>query len=148
VRIEGDSFLEILAKVQTADYRARLASIVTLEGEMKDRIHGRGLKTDGSPMGNYRSRWRKVREQNGYQTGYVDLSFNGDLQRGLQTGTNDRTPVLGFTSDEQFEKADGLSFGNGAWSGFGEIYTPSTDEIDNLANAYVSQLDREFDALR
>lgn len=115
---------------------------------MKDRIHGRGLKGDNTPIGQYRSRWRRVREANGYQTGYVDLSFNGDLQRGLQTGTTSETPVLGFTSDEQYTKAVGLSFGNGQWDGFGEIYTPSQGEIDNLANAYVSQLDREFNALR
>lgn len=148
MRIEGDSFQDIILRVRRADYNARLASIVTLEGAMKERIHNRGQKSDSSPIGNYVSGWKKVREREGRQTGYVDLEFNSDLRASLQSGESEGMPVLGFDSDEQYTKAVGLSNGNGKWSGFGDIYTPTTDEIDDLTFAYENQLRIEFDAIR
>lgn len=156
MRIEGDSFADIISRVRRADYAARLASMSTLEGKMKERIHQDGQKTDGSQIGTYSTRWANVRASrttesgtsNALQTAYVDLEFNGDLRASLQTGESEGMPVLGFDSEDQYKKASGLSNGNGKWNGYGEIYTPNDEEIDDLTFAYEEQLRIEFDALR
>lgn len=120
----------------------------TLESKMKERIHLFGEKTDGTLIGGYSSMWAAQRRAKGVQTDYVDLNYEGNMQASLQTGESQGMPVLGFDSEEQYKKARINSYGNGFWDGFGEIYTPNEDEIDDLTNAYVTQLDREFNALR
>jgi hypothetical protein len=68
---------------------------------MKQRIFNRGLATDGSAMGAYRSaQYKKQRQSQGRQVGYKDLEFNSDLRNAIQQGKAGSANVLGFTTDK------------------------------------------------
>jgi hypothetical protein len=80
--------------------RSQIVSLSRLEGEMKYRIFNKGLATDGSAMGAYRSaQYKKERLAKGRQVGYKDLEFYSDLRNSIQQGKSGSSNVLGFTND-------------------------------------------------
>jgi hypothetical protein len=79
-----------------------------LEGLMKQRIFNDGKATSGSKIGNYKSKsWKKTRTQLGFQTGYVDLQFTGDLIGSIQVVEDGGDVYLAIINDKDFEKAKG-----------------------------------------
>lgn len=150
MKIVGCSFFDILEKVKTADFHASLAATQSALGNMKQRIHNDGINSQGAPIGQYRnSKWKRKRERSkpAKQTDYVDLQFNGDLFKGYQSGRVDGSAVIGFTSEDQYIKAEGLTNGNQYWDGYGDVFALTTEEIDAAFDNYLDQLDKEFDAL-
>ena len=79
-----------------------------LEGLMKQRIFNDGKATSGSKIGKYKSKsWKKTRTQLGFQTGYVDLQFTGDLIGSIQVVEDGGNVYLAIINDKDFDKAKG-----------------------------------------
>jgi hypothetical protein len=108
----------------------QLVACKTVEGMMKKRIFNRGAATDGSKIGQYKSKSHiKKRKEYGAQTSYVDLQMSGDtLMKSLQVGKSGSDTVLGFTRGKS-DKATPYEI-----AGFQEkqrnkkIFTPSVEE--------------------
>lgn len=79
-----------------------------LEGLMKERIFNDGKATSGSKIGKYKSKkWKKTRTEAGFQTGYVDLQFTGDLIGSIQVVEDGGNVYLAIINDKDFDKAKG-----------------------------------------
>jgi len=79
-----------------------------LEGLMKQRIFNDGKATSGSKIGKYKSKsWKKTRSELGFQTGYVDLQFTGDLIGSIQVVEDGGDVYLAIINDKDFDKAKG-----------------------------------------
>lgn len=79
-----------------------------LEGSMKQRIFNDGKATSGSKIGKYKSKkWIKTRSELGFQTGYVDLQFTGDLIGSIQVVEDGGDVYLAIINDKDFDKAKG-----------------------------------------
>jgi hypothetical protein len=77
-----------------------------LEGLMKQRIFNDGKATSGSKIGKYKSKkWIKTRTESGFQTGYVDLQFTGDLIGSIQVVEDGGDVYLAIINDKDFDKA-------------------------------------------
>jgi hypothetical protein len=79
-----------------------------LEGLMKQRIFNDGKSTSGSKIGKYKSKkWIKTRTESGFQTGFVDLQFTGDLIGSIQVVEDGGDVYLAIINDKDFAKAKG-----------------------------------------
>lgn len=79
-----------------------------LEGIMKERIFNDGKSTSGSKIGKYKSKkWIKTRTGLGFQTGFVDLQFTGDLIGSIQVVEDGGDVYLAIINDKDFAKAKG-----------------------------------------
>ena len=79
-----------------------------LEGLMKQRIFNDGKATSGSKIGKYKSKkWIKTRTESGFQTGFVDLQFTGDLIGSIQVVEDGGDVYLAIINDKDFAKAKG-----------------------------------------
>jgi hypothetical protein len=79
-----------------------------LEGNMKQRIFNDGKATNGSRIGKYKSKkWIKTRTGLGFQTGFVDLQFTGDLIGSITVVEDGGDVYLAIINDNDFTKAKG-----------------------------------------
>ena len=69
--------------------------------------------------------YKKFRELNSLQSGYVDLEFKGDLKFSIIVGEFNGEKVLGFANEKQFLKAKGLEEHFKKY-----IFTPTQEEIE------------------
>lgn len=114
-----------------------------LEGEMKQRIFNRGLASNNSPIGDYKSKfWKKKRDERGNQIGYVDLEFSGDLRNSIQVVEEGKeSVVLAIISDLEYNKSQGQELIQGKKKGLPklEIFVP-TQEEEIETELYISDL--------
>jgi hypothetical protein len=79
---------------------AVLAKASDIHGQLLRRIFNEGLATDGRPIGQYKDgSWKKRREAEGRQTGYVDLQFSGELFQSIDLGVDGNQLLIGFKND-------------------------------------------------
>lgn len=114
-----------------------------LEGEMKQRIFNRGLASNNSSIGDYKSKfWKKKRDERGNQIGYVDLEFSGDLRNSIQVvKEGNESVVLAIISDLEYNKSQGQELIQGKKKGLPklEIFVPTQDE-ETETELYISDL--------
>lgn len=114
-----------------------------LEGEMKQRIFNRGLASNNSSIGDYKSKfWKKKRDERGNQIGYVDLEFSGDLRNSIQVVEEGKeSVVLAIISDLEYNKSQGQELIQGKKKGLPklEIFVPTQDE-EIETELYISDL--------
>lgn len=114
-----------------------------LEGEMKQRIFNRGLNSNETSIGAYKSKWwKKKRGERGNQVGYVDLEFTGDLRNSIQVvQENNSEVVLAIITDLEFDKAKGQELIQGKKSGGKkmDIFIPSANE-ELETSVYITDL--------
>jgi hypothetical protein len=106
-----------------------------LEGEMKQRIFNDGGASNGTKIGQYKSKsWITKRADNGRQTNNVDLEFTGDLRNSIKPVKSGRDVFLVVVNDKDYAKAKGQEDRRKK-----EIFTP-TDSERKSVEEYVSEL--------
>lgn len=109
-------------------------------GDFLFRIFNEGKDANGGQIGTYRSSWKKVREDNGRQTGYKDLEFSGELRRSIVVGeTSEGDAAIGFRFGKQALIAEGQELQTGK-----EIFKLSETEKKQLSDAISNQLQKEI----
>jgi hypothetical protein len=107
-------------------------AVVTMTGEMKNRIQQDGKLSNGGKItspspekfGAYSAGYGKKRSKKGRQTNIIDLTFNNDMMRDLKPGpTGPMSYGLGFLSNEQ-KKIAGFNEER-----FGAIFDPTDQEL-------------------
>lgn len=134
-----DKIDKIGRAVLKARNRAEIASLKTLEGLMKRRIHNSGLKSDGTKMKPYSAMWSAVRQGAGKQVAYKDLQFTGDLRRNYTVGKNGKDNALGFLNFRARRKAVDIHEIEG-----GQVFSPTDGEVKRLIDSYVQVLIRNI----
>ena len=132
----GEKILQLADKLASESGRANLVALQTLNGLMQRRIFANGKATDNSDIGQYISNWKNRRAQNNLQTGYVDLRFNGDLQRSMQVAQRDNVAELGFTLAKYRLIAEGNEKQRNK-----EIFSPSDEELEAMIDAYTREIE-------
>lgn len=94
-------------------------------GNVLDRIFTLNKKTDGTPIGKYKSEsYKNKRKKAGRQTSSVDFQFNGDLFNSVQLGQLNNKPAVGIVNQKTAEIADHLE------ARFGTVFSASQAERD------------------
>ena len=76
----------------------------------------------------------------GRQTSKVDFNLSGELERSIQVAKNQKSTVIGFLKDKEYDKASGLE------RKFGEaVFTLSDKEVDQALDRVEKELDRILD---
>lgn len=139
--------------VEIANYKGDLLLLggKYLEGEMKTRIFNKGLNSDETPIGQYKSKWwKKQRQKKGTQIGYVDLDFTSDLRNSIQVvQENDSEVLLAIINDRDFDKATGQELIQARKIGKKKmnIFIPSVNE-EIETQAYITDLlDEKIDEI-
>ncbi len=109
-------------------------------GNVLDRIFTLGKRSDGTPIGQYKSEgYKKKRSKAGRQTTMVDFQFTGDLFNSIQVGSLNNRPAVGIVSNAKAEIADNLE------KRFGVVFSASIDERDKAIEV---ARDYMFDGLK
>lgn len=140
---KGADFLKGFAKnLLRASSTAEVISLQNLEGSMKIRIHRFGQGTEGRPLTPYRSYWKNVREEAGFQTAYKDLEFTGALRKNFAVGTSQGNNAIGFLNNLSRKIAEGQEDQNDQ-----KIYALSDSERRQLFKKYGEVLSAEINAI-
>lgn len=113
-----------------------------IEGRMKSRIFNKGLNTNESPIGQYKSKqWIKKRKSAGRKINKVDLEFSGDLRNSIQTVADGTDVVVAIINDMEYLISQGQEKIQGAKAGQSKmvIFEPSEKEIKRTQN-YINDL--------
>lgn len=114
--------------------------------DMKDRIQNVGNDSDDNPIitrsansqGRYSERHAKRRSRYGLQTGYVDLTFTGDMMDDLQVlNVDSESASVGFSQDKNFE----ISLYNEETFST-DIFIPSDQEAEDVLNYIDLQIEQ------
>lgn len=93
-----------------------------LLGLLLGRIFGQGRDSGGSPIGAYKpGRYKAIRNLKGLRIDTVDLQFDGDLFRSINTGIAGEDAVIGFTNLERAKIAGYLE------EKYGKVIFPPSD---------------------
>ncbi len=100
----------------------------TLLAEMRDRIHERGIKSDGTQIGTYSNTYLEYRiEQGKGSASNVTLFFTGQMQNDFSVApVGENAYGLGYSNRLNFEKA------NWAEDRFGIIFEPTEQEFQQI----------------
>lgn len=125
----------ISRNIQTYAQDAAFIALKSYEGDVKFRVHNKGLNSRGSQIGNYRSGdWIQERLAAGKQVRYVDLQFSGQTRDDLTTGQSKGQAVLGFTTDRSKEIHDENT------DRYGNIWRPTTIELRDYEDRFSDEL--------
>ncbi len=88
---------------------AAFFALNTFNATLKQRIQQDGEDSVGKKIGPYSKRWEAYRDNlpSPRQTGYVDLTIEGDLMGSLIVGEVNGFLAIGFDEEEQYLKAIG-----------------------------------------
>lgn len=145
-----ETILSIFADLSNIDKvlnRATFDSFVMI----KQRIHQRGEKTDGTQIGKYSTRksikvkkgnttsiasYAEFRQQLGRQIEYIDLTLTGDmLDRGFGVIKIDESTIaIGFINDESSNKARKLE------QRFGAVFQNSEEELKDVIDTVLKDI--------
>jgi hypothetical protein len=100
----------------------------TLLAEMRDRIHERGIKSDGTQIGTYSNTYLEYRiEQGKGSASNVTLFFTGQMQNDFNVAPiGENAYGLGYRNRLNFDKA------NWAEDRFGIIFEPTEQEFQQI----------------
>lgn len=100
----------------------------TLLAEMRDRIHERGIKSDGTQIGTYSNTYLEYRiEQGKGSASNVTLFFTGQMQNDFSVApVGDNAYGLGYSNSLNFDKA------NYAEAKYGIIFEPTDEEFQKI----------------
>jgi hypothetical protein len=100
----------------------------TLLAEMSDRIHERGIKSDGTQIGTYSNSYLEYRiEQGKGSASNVTLFFTGQMQIDFDVAPiGENAYGLGYSNTLNFDKA------NWAEDRFGIIFQPTEQELQEI----------------
>jgi len=100
----------------------------TLLAEMSDRIHDRGIKSDGTQIGTYSNTYLEYRiEQGKGSASNVTLFFTGQMQIDFNVAPiGENAYGLGYSNILNFDKA------NWAEDRFGIIFEPTEQEFQKI----------------
>lgn len=100
----------------------------TLLAEMRDRIHERGIKSDGTQIGTYSNTYLEYRiEQGKGSASNVTLFFTGQMQNDFSVApVGENAYGLGYSNRLNLEKA------NWAEDRFGIIFEPTEQEFQQI----------------
>ena len=100
----------------------------TLLAEMSDRIHDRGIKSDGTQIGTYSNTYLEYRiEQGKGSASNVTLFFTGQMQIDFNVAPiGENAYGLGYSNILNFDKA------NWAEDRFGIIFEPTEQELQQI----------------
>lgn len=100
----------------------------TLLAEMRDRIHERGIKSDGTQIGTYSNTYLEYRiEQGKGSASNVILFFTGQMQNDFSVApVGDNAYGLGYSNSLNFDKA------NYAEAKYGIIFEPTEQEFQKI----------------
>jgi len=100
----------------------------TLLAEMSDRIHDRGIKSDGTQIGTYSNTYLEYRiEQGKGSASNVTLFFTGQMQLDFNVAPiGENAYGLGYSNSLNFDKA------NWAEDRFGIIFEPTEQEFQQI----------------
>lgn len=88
-------------------------------------------------IGAYSARHGKARQAKGRQTGYIDLTFDGNLINNFNLiGSDGHQATIGFTDERQSEIAGYLE------AYFGEIFALSEQEQDFAIQTFNEEIDK------
>lgn len=104
-----DSLFDITQKLTslTTDKDQYMRAVVFgLAGELRQRIHVKGLKADGSRIGEYKNSYLKTREkENRGRDTKVILSLTRQMEQDFVPVAENDQFGLGFNNDTNFDKA-------------------------------------------
>lgn len=133
------NFKRLVSSLQEGEFlRAAAFDSVAL---ISNRIQQRGELTDGGKIGGgeYSESYAQVRAQAGRQTGFIDLTFTGDmLDRSFTVLPFDDGWGAGFTNAIEFEK---MEFNEDR---FGLFIHLSDEEISTVNNGINQSIDASF----
>jgi hypothetical protein len=86
--------------------KVEIGALKTLEGDMKTRVHNKGLDSFGRSMGGYSKAWAKVRKEADKKTNKKDLEFTSTLRENIILGTSEGKNVLGYLTDDDRLKVE------------------------------------------
>ena len=100
----------------------------TLLAEMRDRIHERGIKSDGTQIGTYSNTYLQYRiDQDKGSASNVTLFFTGQMQNDFNVApVGENAYGLGYSNGLNFDKA------NWAEDRFGIIFEPTEQEFQQI----------------
>lgn len=157
IRIESDfegQILKVLTAIETLDSVAtekalRMAGLdaVVL---VADRVQQKGSSVSGkmrtkskNPDGVYSKGHKKARSKANLQTGFVDLTFSGDMMRSWQLiGSDSKTADVGFISDTEGQKAEYLE------AYYGEIFKLKKKEEEIVHETFDNEIENHLKSIK
>ena len=118
--------------------------------KIQNRIQEKGLSSEEVSFPGYTDKYAKRREKKGRQTNFVDMTVTGGMFRRMQIigagqkGDEYVVTVGGADQDTQ-DKIDGNSFGNGKWTGRGDIMAVSKNEEEELTENWDNEIQKIID---
>jgi len=114
-----------------------------IEGLLKRRVFNDGKDSKGDSIGQYKSKpWKKKREKEGRQIGFVDLEFTGDLRNSIQVVSEGNDVYLAIIRDADFVKAKGNEERRKK-----DIFLPTEDERERTEKYIEDLIAEDFDKL-
>lgn len=113
----------------------------SLMAEMRQRIHVKGLATDGNPIGTYTPGYMRVRQRHGRkEEGKVVLSLTRAMENSMVLIPIENGTGIGYTTAEQLQKAKWND--KRAAYGSREIFAPTENErkmVEQIAQSFIEQ---------
>lgn len=102
----GKKITASIPKIQVAMANSEVAGVQSVLGDITSRIFVKGIKTDGTDIGQYvAGPYKAKRNENGKRIDKVDLQYNGDLFNSVTTGSFKGKPAVGINSKKEDEIA-------------------------------------------
>lgn len=113
----------------------------SLMAEMRQRIHTKGLATDGNPIGTYTPGYMRTRQRHGRKEGdKVVLSLTRAMENSMVLIPIENGTGIGYTTAEQLQKAKWND--KRAAYGSREIFAPTENErmmVEQIAQSFIEQ---------
>lgn len=128
--------------LQQADTLLRLIA-VPMQGITRERIHEKGLKADGTAIGDYSKSYLKLRQSDKYKRSAdpkVILSLTRDMEREYRViPLSDTEYALGWENPLEAQKAD--------WNEqrFGKVWALTQEELDGVRAIVQDFIKRNFE---
>ena len=124
-------FVALEANVRDRMVRSVAEGVLVL---VKERIHDKGKKADGSQIGTYKNPYLEYRQKKHNRSADTTMIFS--LTRNMRSQfvviATDKGYGLGWLDALNPLKAEGLQFGNKTLKGFGAVYKLTKDERDAI----------------
>lgn len=138
-----DSLIDInqkLGSLTTDKDQYMRAVVFGLAGELRQRIHVRGLKADGSGIGEYKNSYLKTREkENRGADRKIILSLTRQMEQDFIPVADNNEFGLGFNNDTNFDKATWME------ERFPNTYNLSEEEVEMAEQVITDYLNGLFE---
>lgn len=134
--------------VRQAVQNAQILAINQMVGVIKGRIQREGETSTNQKIGEYSSGYKRIRENNGYQTDHIDLTFTGKMLDSFRSGKGlkEDSIVLGF--DDYNIRTSTTKAGKTYTANLVEIYTTASRWTEHGAIFQLSESEiKEYNEL-